>query len=66
MLGNVSAVGGSEAGRRGNGGCSRLWQQEIGTFTHFRERCESLHAKALAENNVKGAAQLKAASFLRR
>jgi hypothetical protein len=45
------------------------WRREIGTFPHFRERCESLRAKALAEivisstpRNVEGEAQLKDAS----
>jgi hypothetical protein len=67
------AVGGDGFGQvhepRADSGCSRLWQQEIGTFTHFRERCESLQTKALAEivisstpMNVDGAAQLTAAS----
>ena len=27
----------------------RPWRREVGTFPHFRERCESLQADALAE-----------------
>ena len=52
--------------------CSRRrrpWRREVGTFPHFRERCESLQAEALAEiavssrpMSVEGEAQVKAAS----